>query len=222
MTDHMTKTTVLVLCALLAFPPAQSMAQEPVFVPGAAPPPGSLPQGSPVEGVPKERAGIRILILEGEKRPNRLTEGIFAVPVVEVRDSNDRPVEGAKVTFRLPGTTGAGAVFRDGSLEKTFSTNAQGQAMAEGYRPNNIEGKFNVRVTATLEGETTETVIPQSNTFQLQADADRKKKRAWRKWLWIGGLAAGGAVTAYFLLRDSGSSTPVITVTPGPPVLGGR
>jgi hypothetical protein len=225
MTECINKQIAQLLCGLLLFgllPPA--VAQEPVFVPGAAPPAGAIPPAMrDKDGQPKAAPGIRLFVLEGEKRPNRLTEGLFAIPVVEVRDSNDKPLEGARVIFTLPGAKGAGASFRDGSLERTFTTNAQGQAIAEGYRPNNVEGKFTVRVKAIYQEEETEIVIPQSNTFELQADADRKKGRAWRKWLYIGGAAAGGAVLAYFLLRDSGSSgPPLVTVTPGPPTLGGR
>jgi hypothetical protein len=170
---------------------------------------------------------LRIVILEGQRRPNRLSEGFFAVPVVEIRDSNDLPIEGAQVVFTLPGgVNGAGAAFSDGSLEKTFSTNAQGQASAAGYVPNAVEGKFVVRVKATYQEESAQITIPQSNTFQLQAEADRKKSRAWRKWLWISGGAAAAVVVAFVLLRGSdASSAPVpsvITVTPGPPVIGGR
>ncbi len=220
MTDLRPKILALILSGLLAFTSIPSAyAQEPVFVPGAVPPAGSMPSQTGVNAAP----GLRIVVLEGQRRPNRLTEGLFAMPVVEIRDSNDRPVEGAQVMFTLPGgANGAGATFRDGSLEKTFSTNAQGQAAADGYIPNAVEGKFVVKVKATYQQETVVIAIAQENTFQLQADADRKKSRAWRKWLWIGGGAAAATVLAIVLLKGSDGGPSVITVTPGPPVIGGR
>lgn len=199
-----------------------AVAQEPVFVPGAQPP--TAGQRDMSSGSPKAAPGIRILILEGQRRVNRLTEGIFAVPVVEVRDSNDKPLEGAKVQFTLSGGAGsAGAAFPDGSVERVFMTNSQGQASAEGYRPNNVEGKFTVKVKAEYQQEISEVTITQVNTFQTQADADVKKSKAWRKWVYIGGAAAAGGITAAVLLSRGSSSGPgVITVVPGQPILGGR
>ncbi len=231
MTETLHKPLALLLCACLGLPVSvrcqsstaqpsttENGAQGPIFRPGLG------PGDNGGQTVPLAEPGIRILVLEGS-RPNRLTEGRFSAPVVEVRDANDKPIEGAQVTFILPGKSGAGASFIDGSLEKTFSTNAQGQAYADGYRPNAIEGKFNVRARANYQGQTVELIIPQSNTFQLQADADRAKSRAWKKWLIIGGAGAAAGITAYLLLRSGSSASSnsgVITVIPGPPVLGGR
>jgi hypothetical protein len=133
------------------------------------------------------------------------------------------PVEGAKVTIILPGASGAGASYADGSLEKVFTSNAQGQVMAEGYTPNNVEGKFNVRVRAEYGQERTEIVIPQANSMVPLAEASRKKPLWRKKWVWIAAAAAGGAVAAILITRDSSSGTPgVIVVTPGPPVIGVR
>lgn len=226
----------LCLCFSLGLYPQCVYAQDPVFVPGATPG-GSAAQGgataqgaATVQGGPatpgemrKAAPGLRILVLEGRMRVNRLTEGIFAMPVVEVRDGNDRPVEGAQVTFILNGGPGAGASFRDGSLQKTFSTNAAGQAGAEGYVPNSVEGKFEVRVKAVYRDESVEIVIPQANSFQTQLEADNKKAGAWKKWLWIGGIAAGGAIgTGIWLSRRGSGDSGRIVITPGPPVIGGR
>lgn len=231
MTEMQNKIGAGVLCVLLLFPggasaqqtpsvPTPSVptpAKAPVFVPGATP--GVQNGGERVAAAP----GLKIVVLEGRNRINRLTEGIFAMPVVEVRDSNDRPIEGAQVTFLLNGGPGAGAMFRDGSLEKTFSTTAQGQAAAEGYVPNNVEGKFSIRIRAKYLEESIEIRLEQANSFQLQADADRKKSRAWRKWAWIGGAVAAGAIVAVVLTGgDSTPAPPSVIINPGPPVFGGR
>jgi hypothetical protein len=228
MTELQHKIWACVLCILLAAPspvraeqqpPATpTPAKDPVFVPGATPGaqvPGPLAAAAP---------GVKIVVLEGRRQSNRLSEGTFAVPVVEVRDRNDRPLEGARVTFLLNGGPQAGAMFRDGSLEKTFTSNPQGQATAEGYVPNNIPGKFSIRVRAEFQGENTEIRLEQENTFQTLAEYERQKSRRWRKWAWIGGAAAAGSVVlAVLLTRDGGSaSNPTIIVNPGPPVIGGR
>lgn len=230
MTEMQNKILASGICALLLFPggmmgqsPAQTPstqapstptpAQAPVFVPGAVP--GG--QGPSTGQAPI--SGIRIIVLEG-KKINRLRDGTFSTPVVEVRDGNDRPVEGALVNFRLQGGPGAGAAFKDGSLEKIFTTNMQGQAAAEGYTPNNAVGKFNVRVGAKYLEEKAEIVIEQTNTIQTQAEADKAKSRRWVKWAIIGGAVAGGIVAAVIL--TGGSSNPTVIVNPGPPVFGGR
>jgi hypothetical protein len=219
MTETRNKISACILVALLLFPTTifgQQAPPPPVFVPGATP---QVQNAGTRPGMP---TGIKMVVLEG-RGVNRLTEGVFAMPVVEVRDLNDRPIEGATVTFLLNGGPNAGAMFRDGSLEKTFTTTAQGQAAAEGYVPNNIVGKFTIRVRAAYQEATTEIRVEQENSFQLQADYDRKKARAWRKWLYIGGAAAGGIIAAVILTRNGSSSAPpTVIVNPGPPVFGGR
>lgn len=230
MTEFMNKTMALVLCLLLGGPtlsqgqqpsgnaprPQETKPAPPIFVPGATP-------GGTGAGI-RIAPGIKILVLEGRRNPNRLTEGIIATPLVEVRDSNDQPVEGAKVTFILPGNNAAGATFQDGSLEKSFITNFQGQALAEGYRPTPIEGKFNVRVRAEFQEESTEILIPQSTTFVTRLEDERKGRGKWKKWALWGGIAAGGAIAAVILTRDSSAtaSRPTVIVTPGGPTIGGR
>lgn len=192
--------------------------QEPVFVPGALP--DGL-QNADLPGV-QRAPGLKILILEGRMKVNRLTEGFFATPVVEVRDGDDRPVTGAQVTFILPPEGGPGASFPGGVKEKLFLTNLQGQALAEGYVPNKLEGRFTVKVRASHLNEKTEISFTQANSYRLQADDDRQKSRAWRKWLWIGVAGAAGGTTAAILLNRKSGDASVISVIPGPPVFGGR
>lgn len=229
MTELMNKSMAIILCLLLsgtklsqgqqqsggAPRPQETKPAPPVFVPDAKP----SGAGTGLRLAP----GIKILVLEGRRNPNRLTEGIIATPLIEVRDFNDQPVEGAKVTFILPGSNGAGATFQDGSLEKSFLTNFQGQALAEGYRPTPIEGNFNVRVRAEFQEESTEILIPQSTTFVTRLEDERKSRGKWKKWALWGGIAAGGVIAAVILTRDSATaSRPTVIVTPGGPTIGGR
>ncbi|MFN7918875.1 MAG: hypothetical protein U0Q16_02190 [Bryobacteraceae bacterium] len=172
---------------------------------------------------------LRIFVLEGEGAVNVASLNVFTPPVVEVRDSNDRLVERAEVTFHLP-PTGAGAFFPNQETSKTVLTNLQGQAAASGFKPNSTLGKFKIRVTAKhglLSGEAS---INQSNQATLPSPHKGPTSRVtgfgWKKWVAI--AAAGGAAGAILGTRKGSSSSPTaaapptVVITPGAPVFGGR
>ena len=107
------------LCAILIFllaapsgfaqtPPSAAASAPPAAVPR---PPGSL---------------LSIDVLEGNNVINSIPLLRSVPAVIEVRDSNDFPVEDADVTFTLP-AQGPGGTFVQGG--KTFSTrsDARGQ-----------------------------------------------------------------------------------------------
>src|SRR5713101_3262850 len=85
--------------------------------------------------------GLKILVLEGKDGINNVKLGTVSVPVVEVRDQNDRPVERAEVIFRLPAIGPSGFFPGQALTEKMFTT-AQGQAAASGFVPNHEAGRF--------------------------------------------------------------------------------
>jgi hypothetical protein len=141
-----------------------------------------------------------------------------APPVVEVRDTNDRPVEGAEVVFRLP-AEGPSGIFPDGKLTKTVRTNLQGQAQATGLEPNNQPGRFEILVTATIGNQVGSAAIPQRNVASLTAAEISQPRRRWGWWKWA---AIGGGAAVVVVLLTRGDSTPTVIVTPGPVVIGGR
>lgn len=156
---------------------------------------------------------IRIVPLEGEGASNDISTRTVTPPVVEVRDENDLPVEGAQVIFQLP-STGAGGTF--GNNERTLMTvtNSRGQAMARGFDVNNVSGSFSIRVTATFHGLKATYIMGQTN--QTRAAAPRRG----RKWVWIALAGAGAAAAgATIALRQSDSPTS-ITASAGPVVFG--
>ena len=61
-------------------------------------------------GQAQERAGLKIVVLEGEGAFNDIKRKRARNPVVEVRDEANHPVAGAEVVFTLP-ETGAGGTF---------------------------------------------------------------------------------------------------------------
>lgn len=166
--------------------------------------------------------GLKVIVLEGEGAvvsADRLTRP----PVVEIRDLNDRPVEGAEVTFHLP-SSGPGGAFPDGELVRTFRTNPQGQAAAVGFTPNQIPGRYTIRVTAKSGRLVGAAEIRQTNATGTGEPA----VRAGRRWSWwkIAIIAGAGATAAGIVAARTGGSGPgggsrTITITPGPITIGG-
>ena len=57
---------------------------------------------------------LRIIVIQGEGAINNIAIGSGREPVVEVRDGEDRPLAGAKVTFTLPDTGPGGTWYTRG------------------------------------------------------------------------------------------------------------
>lgn len=188
-------------------------------LPGQAPaPPTALPGGT-----------LRVLILEGANAVNSIPNRSATFPVVEVRDGNDLPVEGAEVTFELP-TGGPGGIFPNQKNTFTGRTNLQGQVRAP-YLMNAAPGVFTIQVTAAIGTRTGKVSITQTHSMQTPEEMLVKKKRWYRDWR-ILAAAGGAAVVGIVLGTRGGSSTatptgptapvpPTITITPGGPSIGG-
>lgn len=165
---------------------------------------------------------LKILVLEGQKSINNTSKHIGVQPVVEIRDQNDRPVEGATVVFRLP-PSGPGGSFPGNS--STFSTrsNAQGQAGASGFVPNDQLGRFDIHVTATLQNRIGQVTISETNSQSNLSvvTSPPKPKRFYRNKYFIAGVGAAIVATVVVVLvtrHSSSSAAPntTVTITPGP------
>lgn len=165
---------------------------------------------------------LRIIVLVGEGAVNRIPLRLVTDPVVEVRDKEDLPVEGVTVVFTLP-ETGPGGSY-GGERVYTAKTDANGQAGAFGFAPNQIAGKFSIAVKATIGNRVGHGVVHQTNSLEAIASTVEKKKSRWKKWGLIGGLA-GGALVATLLATRSGTpappAPPVVVLRPGPVTVGG-
>lgn len=167
--------------------------------------------------------GLRIRVLAGEGSVNNVSTRGFTIPVVEVRDDNDLPVEGAEVTFEVP-PEGPGGKFAGGQLSHKTRTNVQGQAAATGFEPGTQTGSFRFRVTARLGDRTAVAAINQTNTVDsFIPEPEIKKNRSWVKWVIIGGLAGGAAIGAVLATRGGGESNgaPRPVLIPGAVGVGG-
>ncbi len=182
-------------------------------VPAAVPKPQAQPAQAEPPGV------LKIVVIQGEGSLNDVRRRSATAPIVEVRDENDKPVEGAEVVFQLP-PAGPGGVFHGWMRSQTVRTDAQGRAVASGYTPNDQAGRFNIKVTATLGNKTGSTVIAQSNAYRgASGTGISSGRRSW--WKIALGVGATGAVIGAIAATRNGTAgtSPAanpITITPGP------
>ncbi len=175
----------------------------------------------PALAAPVSNDELRILVLEGDRAVNDVRTRAATAPVIEVRESNGHPVEGAEVTFHLP-TSGPGAVFANGGLNQTVRTNHQGQATPTGYMPNGPIGRFTIRITAAWAGRSGEASIVQMNSQQPYEPQSVQRSGGKTKWIVLGIMAAAGTAVAIGLSRGTSGPVPVTLVSGGATVGGPR
>jgi hypothetical protein len=168
---------------------------------------------------------LQVNIVDGEGAFNDIRRGQARVPVVEVRDEDNRVVSNARVVFQLP-DMGASGTFADGSRTLIVNTDAQGRASGTGLRPNKTEGPFVITVTASNDGAVGHGEVRQSNTLaggdqSMQSSGHGKAKIL----IAVAGAAGGIAIAA---LRAGGSKSsssasaaPVTSLSTGAITVGG-
>ena len=182
--------------------------------------PSGFGQTAPPAGAARAEAGgapLSIFVLEGKNVVNSISLLRSVTPVVEVRDQNDFPVEGATVVFTLP-ATGPGGTFAAGGNTFTTRSDARGQATAPAFTPRGA-GKFDIVVAANAGNRHGETVVTQTNSTGSYAGAPIPPRPWYKKklvWVVVGGAAA--AVVVVVALRSSSSNSSTVVITPGPPV----
>ena len=161
-------------------------------------------------------AMLNLVVIEGEGAVNNIHQRTAREPIVQVEDSNHKPVAGAIVTFTLP-SRGASGVFANGSQTLTVTTDAQGRAVARGLRPNGAKGQMQIKVNANHQGQTATATITQTNAVVAGAAAGAAAGGAISGKLIaviavVGAAAAGG--TAYAVTHSGGGNS-----TAAPPAL---
>jgi hypothetical protein len=127
-------------------------------------------------------SGFHIAIIDGEGALNNVKGRIAREPIVQVEDTNHKRVVGAYVSFDTP-ASGPSGVFADGSTHFVTTTDADGRAVAQGLKPNNITGKFEIHVHVTYQGQPIgDVTIHETNVSgevaQLSKNVDRSATAA--------------------------------------------
>ncbi len=146
---------------------------------------------------------LKLRVLQGQNSVNVPKAGFVSPVVVEVRDQNDLPVEGAEVTFRLP-VSGPGGTFPNQSATQTTRSNFQGQAATSGFRPNTQDGRFHIAVQAVFGNQTGNVRVTQYNS---RSGEIAKKKPIYKRKLFLAAVAAGAGVGIFLGVRGGSSST---------------
>jgi len=158
-----------------------------------------------------QATAIKIVVQEGQGAINNIQQHRAKEPVIQVLHEDGEPVVGASVIFQLP-DDGPGGAFADDSKMLTVQTDDKGQAVAHGLHPNQVAGKFQIRVTASFHGQTASAVVSQINAEPGVAKSGNGKLVLILAI--VGGAAAAGAAAA---LGHKGSSTPAAAGVSAPP-----
>lgn len=174
----------------------------------------------PVRG--QTPTNLQIVIVEGEGAINNVKQRVNREPIVRVEDESHKPVAGVSVTFFLP-NQGPGGTFANGTNSLTTATNAQGQAVARGIRFNDQAGTMEIRVSASLAGQTASAIITQTNVLGSSASGGSGSGMSrTAKILIVVAIVGGGAALGVLATHRGGSTTatPTTTITPGTVTVG--
>jgi len=168
-------------------------------------------------------AGLTVTVVKGEAGRNSIKTR-SGIPIeLEVRDDKNQLVAGAQVIFRLP-SVGPSGSFPGGQLTSRVVTGPDGHAIMSGFVPNDLEGRFNIRITADSGALHGEAVVSQTNVAELASEKPKSRKALW---ILIAAGAGGAAAAAALAGGKSGSSpaaappAPSVTVTVGTISVGG-
>jgi hypothetical protein len=162
-------------------------------------------------------APLNIVIIEGDGAINNIKQRTAREPIVQVEDQNHKPVAGAAVLFELP-QNGASATFAQGARTATFVTDQNGRAVAHGLRINKVQGKFQIKVTASSQGRTATTTISQTNAV-VGGAAAAGGILSIKLILILTAVGAAAAAGGIYAATHSGGKSPT-TITPGTPGVG--
>jgi len=122
---------------------------------------------------------------------------------------------------------GASGAFHGWMRNQTARTDSNGRATVTGYAPNDEEGRFNIKVTASAPGYTAGTlIVGQSNARGGGGGAQMKSSRRGL-WTVLAIAGAGGIIGGAVAARGNGGTTTTtttttpVTITAGPITVGG-
>jgi hypothetical protein len=173
-----------------------------------------------VSGFGQTPGYLKVTVVQGGGAINDIKHGIGHPPAVEVRDENNQLVSDAEVVFTFP-AIGAGGTFSNGQRTITVTTNGQGIAQAGDVRPNVVEGRFSILVTARYRGKEGTVGIVQSNTAAGSAVTSKGSKKKWIIIAVIGGAGVGAALALKGGSSSSAGGGTVTTLSTGTITVGG-
>jgi hypothetical protein len=171
----------------------------------------------------QDPAILRIRVLEGEGAVYHIGARATRGVTVQVTDETGKPVDGARVSFRLP-ESGPTGVFSTGARTEIATTRADGRASVWGMQWNRSPGAFEIRVTAEKGQTRAGAVCAQylSDSPETAVQTARMGPPRGHRWMWlalgVAGAAAAGAVAAASKSKPEPAST-ASSVTIGTPTI---
>jgi hypothetical protein len=166
---------------------------------------------TPLRAIARE---LKVFVLQGEGAVNSIRTRSATEPVVEVRDERNQPVQGAEVVFQLP-AVGPGGLFAGQKSTWTGRTDANGQVVAAGFVPNQEQGRFHIRVTATHSGNIGRATVAQSNSIRPVPSGEPRRAGHSGWWKAVAVMGAGGAVGGILWATRRGEGRPTVVLQPG-------
>jgi hypothetical protein len=166
---------------------------------------------------------LKVVIVQGQGVTNNVGNGSLQTLEVQIRDDNDKPVSGANVTFLLP-ERGPGGTFLGTYNKMNLTTNEEGNAIANSFQPNLIQGRFQIHVIAaqgdrTGSGDINQTNVVQSKDLTPTGTANGglitrlKSIKLSRRTKIIAAVATGAVVVLIATTAGGGGSTSVTSST---------
>jgi hypothetical protein len=119
--------------------------------------------------------GLKIVLVEGQGAINLVNQKMERRFTIRVEEKYGAPGKGIPVTFTLP-ASGAGGQFTQGRRVLNVTTDANGYAVARGYRPNGTAGQYSIEVSAATPQGTVTAFIPQTNAIAAE-DGGRSHRK---------------------------------------------
>ena len=146
-------------------------------------------------------SGIRIIVVEGNKAQNLISEKAPKPLSVRVVDPTGKPVTGATVQF-VPPEFGPGGAFVTDQIPVEVTTNPQGVADAPSFLANATTGPYEIQVIASYMSDVSRLLVEQTNVTSV-------KKSSNKKLIIISAVVGGGLAAALAAKGGgSGSNTP--------------
>ena len=152
-----------------------------------------------------QSGGVTILVLEGNKAQNLISEQAPKPISVRVVDRAGKPLSGAEVQF-VPPEFGPGGSFVTDQNPVNVTTNPQGVADAPRFLANSTTGNYEVQIIASYMGDVSRLLLEQSNVTSIKKSSSKK--------LVIISAVIGGGVAAALAAKGSGGSSNSSTSTP--------
>jgi hypothetical protein len=167
-------------------------------------------------------AVLQIRIVEGDGSVHAPGSRSARPMVVEVTDETGRPAAGAAVSFHLP-EDGASGQFTNGLRTEVLTADVSGRATLRGLQLNRQPGRFQIRITASLEQARAGTVSfqyiaePKGGAPAPSATASAPSGSGGRKW-WVVAVVAGvgAAAAGGMAVRGGSNGTAPAAIVAGP------